>query len=316
MPESVEDRAARWAIKLDSRPLSQEESAELERWLESNDRHRGALLRAEATLAYVDRAASLAAGARPDPNSHFGRRDLGRRTLLAALASGALAASLGGVMIIAPWQQRINTATGEIRRVPLRDGSIATVNTESQLRVDIRKDERLIKLANGEAWFEVAHDASRPFIVEAGDVRVRAVGTAFSVRRRSDGADVLVTEGKVLAWRVDRPSDVIPIKAGFKVHIGPNTRAAPAKAEAEIERALAWRNGEIAFDGETLGQAVEEFNRYNERKLVVEDTRLAREPLVGFFKANQPETFARAVSRMIGAKATVQGDQIVITRHS
>jgi transmembrane sensor len=314
MAEAVEDIAALWAVRLDARPLEQEEESELESWLAASDKHRGALLRAQATLAYLDRAASLAAGSSAASATRPAAPRFGRRTFIAATASAAAAAGIGAIAIIRPWQQRIDTAIGEVRRVPLQDGSVATLNTDTRLRVAFDSSERVVDLADGEAWFEVAHDAAKPFIVEAGEVRVRAVGTAFSVRRRGDGADVLVTEGRVLAWRAGDDERPVGVDAGYRIYLGARAPAKPVKAGAEIERALAWRSGEIAFDGESLGEAVEEFNRYNRRKLVVEDPALAREPLVGFFRANEPESFARAVSPMIGAAAIEEDDRIVIAR--
>ena len=314
MADTVEDIAARWAIRLDARPLEQAEAADLDQWLAASDRHGGALLRAQATLAYLDRAASLAAGGAAGSETRPSGPRFGRRTFIAATASAAVAAGIGAVAVIQPWQQRIGTAIGEVRRVPLADGSVATLNTDTRLRVAMDSSERVVTLAGGEAWFEVAHDPAKPFIVEAGDVRVRAIGTAFSVRRRGDGADILVTEGRVLAWRAGEAETPVAVSAGYRVYLGASTAAKPVKAEAEIERALAWRSGEIAFDGETLGEAAEEINRYNRRKLVIADPALAREPLVGFFRANEPDSFARAVSPMIGATATEEGDRIVIAR--
>ena len=314
MAGAPDDIAAGWAVRRDARPLTQAEAAELDDWLAASDRNRGALLRAQATLAYLDRAASLAAGRGFASEARPAAPRLGRRSFLAATASAAAAAGIGAIALVQPWQQRIDTAIGEVRRVPLEDGSVATLNTDTRLRVAMDKSERVVSLADGEAWFEVAHDPAKPFIVEAGDVRVRAVGTAFSVRRRDYGADILVTEGRVLAWRVGDAARPVAVDAGYKLYLATKAAARPVKAEAEIERALAWRSGEIAFDGETLGEAVEEFNRYNRRKLVVADPALARAPLVGFFRANEPESFARAVSPMIGATATEQDDRIVISR--
>src|SRR3546814_2061558 len=92
------------------------------------------------------------------------------------------------------------TSVGEIRRVPLADGSIAAINTASAIDVKLDDAARHVRVVEGEAWFQVARDKQRPFVVAAGRARVRAVGTAFSVRRRAGGADVLVTEGEVEVW--------------------------------------------------------------------------------------------------------------------
>lgn len=198
--------------------------------------------------------------------------------------------------------------------VPLSDGSTATVNTDSTLRVSLRDRTRRVRLEKGEAWFKVAHDRARPFIVEAGDVRVRAVGTAFSVRVRDGGADVLVTEGVVETWIAGRPERKVRIASGSKAHVSPEQPAQAVAAEAEIDRDLAWRNGEIALDGRTLAAAAEQFNRYNRRKLVVEDPQLAGERLVGRFATDDPMEFANAAATTLGARVVADDSTIRLYR--
>ena len=92
---------------------------------------------------------------------------------------------------------RESTQVGEVRRLTLDDGSALALNTSSVLQVKFAADERRIVLRQGEASFQVAHDEDRPFVVQAGDVSVRAVGTAFSVRMRQQELEVVVTEGVV-----------------------------------------------------------------------------------------------------------------------
>jgi transmembrane sensor len=170
-------------------------------------------------------------------------------------------------------------------------------------------------LLRGEAWFEVAKDTSRPFVVSAGRARVRAVGTAFSVRRHDMGTEVLVTEGTVETWMVGAADAKIRLTAGKKAFVSDGAPAQVATAASgEIDRSLAWRQGQIALGGETLAYAVEEFNRYNERKVVIADSRLAAEKLVGQFRANQPEAFARAVAGTLGATVVESGATIRIFR--
>src|SRR3546814_10232647 len=104
----------------------------------------------------------------------------------------------GGVMLLGGTSYA--TSGGEIRRGPLADGSIAAINTASAIDVKLDDAARHVRVVEGEAWFQVARDKQRPFVVAAGRARVRAVGTAFSVRRRAGGADVLVTVGGVEVW--------------------------------------------------------------------------------------------------------------------
>lgn len=313
--DEVDDAATRWAIRLDGEPLSDEELHALDIWLAADPRRRGSLLRAEAALAYLDRGRALA---EPTPDRIEGYRapTFGRRALLVGGSLGGLAsAGFLGLVLMRPRPVEIQTAIGEMRRVPLPDGSVASVNTNSRVAVAMRTQRREVKLEEGEAWFQVAHDTARPFVVEAGEVRVQAVGTAFSVRKREGGADVLVTEGSVEAWIAGHEQDRTRIAAGSKSFVADATPGIEViEASGELDRALAWRTGELALNGESLAYAASELNRYNSRKLVIDDATLAREPLVGYFRTDQPENFGRAVAAMVGAKFKVEGDTIRLSR--
>jgi transmembrane sensor len=235
--------------------------------------------------------------------------------LVGASLSGLAAAGILGILMTRPRAIEIKTAIGEVRRVPLADGSVASVNTSSKLAVTMLGERRRVALEDGEAWFEVAADKARPFLVEAGDVRVQAVGTAFSVRRHAHGADVLVTQGVVEAWVAGHDHERTRIAAGSKSFVADATPLIEVvQASADIERALAWRTGELALNGESLDYAVAELNRYNRRKIVIDDPRLGREPLVGYFRTDQPENFGRAVANMVGAKVAVDGSTIRLSR--
>ncbi len=312
--ETDDDGAARWAIRLDAGPLAPAAQAALDAWLAADGRRCGALLRARATLAYLDHShmPDILPAIEHDPVPQ--RWAIGRRGLLgAALASGAAAICAG--IFLRTREQVIDTGIGELRRVPLADGSSATLNTASRLAVEMAPRQRTIELHNGEAWFHVASDRARPFVVEAGEVRVRAVGTAFSVRRRDDGADVLVTEGTVETWVVGREAELKQITAGSHSFVTPaQPEIEVAAAPQEIERALAWRSGVLALDGETLAYAVQEINRYNVRKLVIADPSLGDEQLVGYFSTTEPENFGRVVGKMIGARVVDEGDVIRLVK--
>lgn len=312
--ETDDDAAARWAVRLDAGTLGATDQAALDRWLAGNERRHGTLLRAEAALAYLDRGRAMSAAY---VETRRERSPLIRASRILAGAS-ALAAALILAIVILPvsetGQVEIATAVGEIRRVPLSDGSVASVNTNSDVEVQMKPDRRNIRLRSGEAWFQVAHDKMRPFVVEAGEVRIMAVGTAFSVRRRLGGADVLVTEGVVEAWSEARGTR-IRIAAGNRGFVPERAGGSEvALAPGGLDRALAWRTGELALDGESLAYAAAELNRYNSRKIVIDDAALAREPLVGYFRVDQPEAFGRAVGSTIGARVRIEGRTIHLSR--
>jgi transmembrane sensor len=304
--EAINRQATEWLARIDRQGLDAQLKAELDQWLDGDTRRRGAFLRARASWQALDRAGAMEpAAAKPQPS---------RRGLL--WGGGAIAASLAGLLTVRVLGEKaerteITTALGEIRRTPLSDGSMAAVNTETVLAVEMRPRQRDITLDRGEAWFLVAKDKTRPFVVAAGEVRVRAVGTAFSVRRRGGGADVQVTEGVVETWVVGREKQAIRLSAGSRAFIGDaGVEKAAVEAPVEIDRSLAWRSGQIILDGDTLGDAAAEFNRYNARKVVITDPAVARQTLVGRFRTNEPENFARAVAAMVGAPVRVTNDEI------
>jgi transmembrane sensor len=328
MPHSaseLNDQAAEWAIRAEEHGSDPKVVAALEAWLAEDPRRQGAFLRAQAALSFLDRGRALADPAQPvvvdrTPfmRAPFRLADalVSRRRLLigGGVAGGAVAAGAAGLFILAQGEA-YDTRLGEMRRVPLADGSVATINTDSQVVADLKPAVRSIKLAKGEAWFKVAHDPKRPFVVEAGDVRIRAIGTAFSVRRRDGGADVLVTEGVVDTWVVGQEGRKIRLAAGSRAFV---TQTQPIQAVAtagdEIERTLAWRDGQIALYGETLADAATEFNRYNARKLVIADPQLASEKVVGQFSADDPEAFAKAAASTLGATYSDDGATLKLSR--
>jgi transmembrane sensor len=301
----IEAAAARWVVRADRGDL---DPGELEAWLGADTRRQGAFVRAKAAWGLLDRGRVLGAQEAQDAP----RRPVGRRGLLAGL--GAAAAACVAV-VAAPrlLSARYGTTVGEIRRVPLADGSLAAINTDTALEVAMKPRKREVRLDRGEAWFQVAKDAERPFVVESGPVRVRAVGTAFSVRRRDGGCEVLVTEGVVEVWSEGAGEAPRRVTAGERVFASDSAGAArPVPASLEITRELAWREGQIVLDGEAFGAAAEEFNRYNARKIVIADPALAEQKLVGWFRTNEPESFARAAAASFGARVTVRGDAILV----
>jgi transmembrane sensor len=307
----IDAAAAEWAVKREARGADPAFAADLDAWLAGDPRRVGALLRAEAALSLLNRARALSGEARQRGGARIGRRELAVGGGLAALAAG-----LGAIAVLVPGGRRFGTALGEVRKVPLDDGSVAAINTESRVQVEMKPQIRRVTLAKGEVWFKVAKDARRPFVVEAGEVRVRAVGTAFSVRRRDNGADVLVTEGVVATWVVGHEDREIRVSAGSRAFVSEDQPPQAVEAKAEIDNALAWRDGQVALYGETLADAAAEFNRYNARKIVIPDPRLASEKVVGQFRTDDPEAFAQAAASTLGARVVADNSTLRLYREA
>jgi len=281
----VDEIATGWVARLDSEGWTSADEDALDAWLGQDKRHQGAFLQAHALWLALDAAAERSAGAAKVDNV--------RRTFLLG-GGAALAASLVGGVALWRKGKTITTSVGEIRRFPLPDGSVAAINTASEVKIAYADHHRDVDLKRGEAWFQVSSNPRRPFLVEAGAVRVLAVGTAFSVRRRDQGADILVTEGVVSAWTAGRDHDRLQLHAGERIFLS-DTAEVRKSAARSIDQSLAWRNGRIDLQGETLAAAIDEFNRYNQRQLVLDDPALASERLDGFFWTDDVEGFAKAL---------------------
>jgi len=305
--DAISRQAAAWVARIDRAGPESRARAELDAWLAGDSRRRGAWLRAEAAWSMLDRASVLATPDRVSRDRAAPFHDLvSRRGLLMAGGVAASAAvGLAGVATLRGMAPTIITARGEIRRVPLDDGSMAVINTASRMRVNLRPDLRNVRLDEGEAWFQVARDTARPFVVAAGDVRVRAVGTAFAVHRRADGVEVQVTEGVVEAWTAGRKGAAVRVSQGGAALLSKESAPMVTRdISVRIDRTLAWRTGQIILDGDTLEAATTEFNRYNERQIVI-DAGLKAERLVGRFRTNEPDAFARAAAVTLGARAEI-----------
>lgn len=304
------DEAAEWVARMDAGHWSDSDEAALQRWLASDAARAGMLLRAQAAWLSIDQALAdrrtIAEPVDAEEGAHalFARR-WGRRAMLGGLAAAGAAMLFGRAR---PSDAEIDYATnlGEIRRVPLADGSVMTINSASNVAVRMERQARRVDLTQGEAWFDVAKNAARPFVVAAGPVRAQAIGTAFSVRMRDDGVEVLVTEGVVETWSDELAGRRTRLTAGQRAVIGADAAVRVAPQEASVDRALAWRGGMIDLNGETLRAAATEFNRYNVRKVVVIDPQIAGERMDGVFRINDPEGFADAVR--IALSATVRLD--------
>lgn len=318
----IDAEAAEWVARRAGTTDPATEQA-FQAWHDADRRNAGAYLRAEAAWMLLDRAQVLTHGVGTGqadilssplataPTLPAKAHPSRRRLLLGGLAASILAAL--GVGYTASRRATYETRRGELRNVPLSDRSLAAINTDSHVEVVMGERSRKVQLVKGEAWFEVAKNPDAPFVVSAGDVRVRAIGTAFSVRRHADGADVLVTEGTVETWSVRDPEKRTRLSAGSRAFVAEAAQPVAVIAQAEeIDRRLAWREREIILREESLASAAADFNRYNDQKIIIADESLRDVKLVGGFQVDRPEAFARAVHSAFGVPVSIRHDRIII----
>lgn len=242
-----------------------------------------------------------------------------RPAIAASLAAGLLL--LGAFFVLrdtAPVSPAIDahtTAIGEQREIQLADGSIAELNTNSQVAVQYAETERLVHLEYGEAHFEVAKDERRPFRVRAGGQLVEAIGTAFSVRvLENDRLEAIVNEGTVRIvpiGNVRRPGTTLT--AGDR-YVGGIENAAVTRLEANtIDDSLAWQDGELIFDGEPLSQVVEEIQRYSSRKITIADPAVRSRRVGGYFLTSQADEILSSLEESLQLRVEYLDDEIRIS---
>ena len=350
---TIEQTAADWLARRDAGPWTGDDERALQAWLQANTAHRVALLRLQSAWTEAGRLQALAAGLPPGRVPTRGQwsrwmpgqppattdRDSGQPPDLSTIAFAprqrpappsrwlravaacvvlAIVAGLGwsGWQLGGRQQASYASTLGQVREVVLADGSRATLSSDSQLEVRLDRGQRHVALLRGEAFFEVAHDADRPFVVEAAGHRAVAVGTRYAVRRNADGMRVLVTQGRVrLEGGPGADGHAAPVTllpAGSLATAGRDGVLVRSLPLAEAQRYLGWRDGFLAFDDVPLAQAAGEFNRFNARRLELGDPAVARLRVGGNFRWSNLEGFVGLLEQGFPVRAERHPDRIVL----
>ena len=253
----------------------------------------------------------------------------GRRRPLAIAASILLATAALATYILTSGGVYA-TALGEQRSLALSDGSTVQLDSLSKIRIRYGEHDRTVVLLQGQALFHVAKDTTRPFIVDIGHTRVRAVGTQFDVYRKTDGTIVTVVEGRVVILKEGHPSGpkhegqrglrglapgtegadfaqqegegAIFLNAGEQITVSPKT--ARKTLHPNLAGATSWTQRQLVFDSASSADVAEEFNRYNERKLVIDASALDTLHISGVFSSTDPASLIRFLRDRPGLRVT------------
>ncbi|WP_341023304.1 FecR family protein [Brevundimonas diminuta] len=312
--QAIDVAAAEWLARVDRGPLSDRDAAQLDAWLAGDPRRRGAYARAQVVVLHAERARALG----PDFALRRDRRGgtpLTRRRLLTA-GGGALAAGVvGGIALnLSLRGTAYATARGEVRRIPLADGSAVTLNTASSIIVS-GQGARKVELREGEALFDIASADDGAFVVSVDGVRARTRRAAFLVQKL-DGQPIrlLVDAGELELTSTAAP-DSLTIGDDSEAEIDRRTGRVDVKPLAPdvLAREQAWRDGKLAFEGQSLAYAAAQFARYGDPLIEIGDPALAQETVVGLFSINDPAGFAQAVAASLDATIRMEGDRIVLS---
>lgn len=349
MNRQVYEEASEWLVELRVGDIDGPSRVRFDAWLRTSPEHIRAFLELssiweEGTNPEVARAHSteeLIARARaapvnvvplgaptPEPAPIMPAH---RKRLPLALAASLGLAALMAWAVYSYWNPTYATGTGEQRTVVLADGSSVELNARSRIRVRFSSSERDVDLITGQALFRVAKNPARPFVVQSEATRVRAVGTEFDVYRKSSGTTVTVLEGRVAVLPTQPPSADTPstgavtadsttvtaqatilVSAGEQVTVTPSNIGSPA--HADVAAATAWTRKELVFDGATLYDVAQEFNRYNVKQLIVSDAALKDFHVTGVFSSTNPASLLMFLKAQKGIHVQETPEGIRISR--
>ncbi|WP_068877252.1 MULTISPECIES: FecR domain-containing protein [unclassified Phenylobacterium] len=306
--------AAAWVVRLEAGDLGDAEAAAFDAWLSASPANAAAfdaaLAVSHAYAAAADEVALALSQRRPAPSRPTNRRALVGFGLMAAAAALAVVVV---PEISGPQTQTYATAKGERRTVALADGSTVDLNGGARLSVSLGRDGRRVTLAEGQAVFDVAHDARRPFTVAAGDRTIRVVGTQFDVRRLGGKVSVTVARGAVEV----RPADGAAGKA-YRLHPGQRLdhvegAAATRVAAAEPAEVLGWRSGRLVYRQQPLSDVIDDLNQQFSTPIRVDDPELAATPISGVLVLDDQDAVIRRLALLVPISA-VRSDAGVVLR--
>lgn len=327
-PMSIPEQAAEWLLRWHCGDLSIAERFEYLQWLKTSPVHIAETLRMCRLYSWLENTKLRLFITNEDNFTNVVELPPRERELLAArgaravglwrarIAAGAAAIALTAVLgfvVKATWlDHRLQTQASEWRSMQLSDGSSITAAPYTKLRHVIGDDQRRITLTTGKAMFRVAKDSSRPFLVDAGEVEIEATGTQFTVERHGDAVSVTMREGTVVVSpSADSATRFASRSLVEDEQLTISGSGEPAVSSVDGEASSEWARGLVVFEpGDTIKDAVAEFNGYNATKIVVDDVTGAR-PMRGSFDAIDPLSFAAVVERSTGSPVVRESSELV-----
>ncbi len=332
--QTAEDEAAAWIARLRAADVTDRERAEYALWLNSSAIRKDAFdhmldlwslaggteaasdhLAQRQALDASSANASSANASSANASSANGRTTNATSQRRRWISFGMAAAVLGLAANVGVWLfdrgQTLETQPGELRRVMLADGSNVHLNTDTELTVALREDRRVVRLARGEAYFEVAKDAGRPFVVETNTARTRVVGTAFAVRSFSESTLVVVSHGEVIVGRLaDSPPEMQSLQAN---QIATVTANAVSPAIVDADALTRWRGGQLVYDGVPLRDVLADLDRYLPANIVLQDESIGSIPVFAVVQLQDQAAMLDALAETLSLQWS-QVDRLIFVR--
>lgn len=309
MRNDIHTEAVDWALRLHGGCLNEADQRRLDNWLSRSPKHRRALEQARELLGPVGDAL------KDDPDftrSIIRQRQARTRTvlpfiLLAGIAAGGIFMGTGGLVRL---RADVVTAGNEMTEVQLADGTRVFLNGKSAFAEHFTASERRVTLLDGEAYFEVAKDAARPFTVEAGAGRIRVTGTAFNINITDDGTEVVVTEHAVVVTG-NASTAGVEIAAGEKLSYD-DAGTLGAVETAPASSAALWRKGRLIFENRRLATVAEEIFRHLPGRVIIARPSVADRRISGSFDLSSPQEALESFSSAFGVRTVSAGKLLTI----
>lgn len=314
----IEDEAASWLVVFEREQVSEELQAEFQIWIDKNPRHKEAFDRLSNVWGELAQLTVLEDHAEAVTATPQFRAVSTQHWSFFAIAASICLVMIGGWIYMSLQSAELNdkayyeTATGEQKEVVLPDGSTVHLNTGTRLAIDFNSYARNLTLFSGEAYFEVAKNARRPFSVIAGEGRVTALGTIFSVRLLpSTELEVLVEEGRVAIAPIlpdsksndqpkYQPATLQELSAGSYALFDEQIQTVQQIEAKELHRKLSWRQGMLVYKGEPLSEVVTDISRYTDYRIEIVDSALHDLPIGGYFQIGDIEELFESLELNLG----------------
>lgn len=313
--DEIDARAAEFILRRhDLGDWDNEDQVGLDTWLDESLAHRTSYWRLEAAWTRADRLDALK-HLPPSAEAPVSRRRFGFTIAAAALLIAAIGVAITGYRLRGA-ETVYATAVGGHRAVVLADGSSVELNTDTELHISSDAARRTVRLVKGEAFFQIRHDAARPFVVLANGHRVVDLGTKFLVRENENGVKVAVVEGRARLESTDasKAREAIVLSSGEEAVATPSALSVARKTIKESEGELGWRHGVLVFHHTALADVAAEYNRYNHTKITIADAKIATLTISATLPTTDVGAFARMAQDFLGLHVEKYGDEVLISR--
>lgn len=309
-------RAARFIEKRRFGEWTEADQAELDAWLAESGLHVAAYLRVEGIIAYTARLASR----RPfmgRRSSDDDRASVRKRFVIPALIAASVVSAVAiGIPLANELMQTpdraFSTDIGGRTLLKFTDGTEVELNTDTAMRFRMTTRERTVWLDRGEAWFHVTHNPANPFTVIVGRHRVTDVGTEFLVKREANETEVALLSGRAALNTEGTPTAMLA--PGDDALATSTSVSITRKTPEQLADELAWRRGVLVFRNARLADAVREFNRYNQTKLVIVDPSIDGLKFTAEFKIDHFNGFLQLAESVLNLRVDREGNEIFLSR--